>query len=190
MKIIDGHDVIEHAEVNGEDRAFIRKLTDYIEDAPVVEPKTGDLIKREDALLECEALTPIDCKMMKKRIKEIPSAEPTIEIDAHQLAKLLREGWTIHSEPKWIPCSERLPEDSGDYLVRFSDEYIEDHSSLDLAEIEIERFDADCESFGYWVDRFDPVSLGFVDSDWVELPIIAWMPLPEPWEGADDERSR
>ena len=88
-------------------------------------------------------------------------------------------------EPKqeWIPCSERLPEDSGAYLVRFSDDYIEDHSSLDLAEIEIERFDADCESFGYWVDRFDPVSLGFVDSDWVELPIIALMPLPPAYEG-------
>ena len=36
----------------------------------------SDLIKREDALLECEALTPIDCKMMKKRISDIPSAEP------------------------------------------------------------------------------------------------------------------
>lgn len=84
-------------------------------------------------------------------------------------------------EVEWIPCSERMPKDSGDYLVRFSDEYIEDHSSLDVAEIEIERFDADCESFGYWVDRYDPVSLGFVDSDWVELPIIAWMPLPKPY---------
>ena len=39
MKLIDGHDVIEHAEVNGENRDFIKKLTDYIEDAPVVEPK-------------------------------------------------------------------------------------------------------------------------------------------------------
>ena len=33
-------------------------------------------------------------------VSDIPSTEPTIEIDAHQLAKLLREGWTIHSEPK------------------------------------------------------------------------------------------
>lgn len=41
MKIIDGHDVIEHAEVNGESRDFIKKLMDYIEDADVVEPKQG-----------------------------------------------------------------------------------------------------------------------------------------------------
>ena len=47
MKIIDGHDVIEHAEVNGESREFIRKLTDYIEDAPVVEPKQGKWIRKK-----------------------------------------------------------------------------------------------------------------------------------------------
>ena len=38
-------------------------------------------------------------------VSDIPSVEQTIEIDADQLAKLLREGWTIHSEPKqgeWI----------------------------------------------------------------------------------------
>ena len=50
MKIIDGHDVIEHAEVNGESREFIRKLTDYIEDADVVEPKTGEWIYTNDPL--------------------------------------------------------------------------------------------------------------------------------------------
>ena len=49
MKLIDGHSVIEHAEVNCEDRAFIRKLMHYIGDADVVEPK-GDLIGRADAI--------------------------------------------------------------------------------------------------------------------------------------------
>lgn len=39
MRLIDGDAVIEHAEVNGEDREFIRILTDYIEDADPVEPK-------------------------------------------------------------------------------------------------------------------------------------------------------
>ena len=55
MKIIDGHDVIEHAEVNGEDRAFIRKLTDYIEDADVVEPKRGEWIVHFDDLFPEES---------------------------------------------------------------------------------------------------------------------------------------
>lgn len=38
-KYIDIDDVIEHAEVNGEDKDFIRKLTDYLMDAPTIEPK-------------------------------------------------------------------------------------------------------------------------------------------------------
>ena len=57
MKLIDGQDIIEHAEVNGESREFIRKLMDYIEDVDVVEPKTGDLISRDEfrpkALMKC-----------------------------------------------------------------------------------------------------------------------------------------
>lgn len=32
-------------------------------------------IKREDAITECEALTPIDSKMLKERIMSIPSAD-------------------------------------------------------------------------------------------------------------------
>ena len=58
MKIIDGHDVIEHAEVNGERREFIRILMDYIEDAPVVEPKQGEWIIHGEPPLyvkECSA---------------------------------------------------------------------------------------------------------------------------------------
>lgn len=39
MKLIDGHSVIEHAEVNGESRDFIRKLMDYLEDAPALQTK-------------------------------------------------------------------------------------------------------------------------------------------------------
>lgn len=36
MKLIDGDDLLEHAEVNGESEEFIRKLDDYIKDAPMV----------------------------------------------------------------------------------------------------------------------------------------------------------
>ena len=84
MKLIDGHDVMEHAEVNGEDRDFIKKLIDYIEDADEVEPKTGDLISREDAIKAVSE--PFDRKYWQyttrsirdtvKALKDIPSAEP------------------------------------------------------------------------------------------------------------------
>ena len=86
---------------------------------------------------------------------------------------------------KWIPCSERLPEDSGDYLVRPSDSVLEDYS--DFREVMIIPYDTDCEAFGWWTDRYDPISFGYVDSDFNEFDVLAWMPLPEPWKGADDD---
>ena len=36
MKLINADDLLEHAEVNGESEEFIRKLDDYIKDAPRV----------------------------------------------------------------------------------------------------------------------------------------------------------
>ncbi len=80
---------------------------------------------------------------------------------------------------EWIPCSERLPDDSGAYLARPSDDMLEDYSDFD--EVMIIPYDADCESFGWWSDRYDPVSLGYVDSDFDEIEVLAWMPLPKPY---------
>ena len=39
MKLIDVQEVVEHAEVNGESREFIRKMIDYLEDAPALQTK-------------------------------------------------------------------------------------------------------------------------------------------------------
>ena len=137
----------------------------------------SDLIKRSDAI---EAL----------------GEEPYVWTDDDEFAQGERSQWiddvsAIKAVPsadrpqEWIPCSERLPEDSGDYLVCPSDSVLEDYS--DFSEVMIMPYDADCEAFGWWVERYDPISLGYVDSDFNEFEVLAWMPLPEPWKGADDE---
>ena len=65
---------------------------------------------------------------------------------------------------RWIPCSERLPEELGDYLVSIKrvgwnfEEYVEN----DIA---------------YWDDLE-----GFHKAD----KVIAWMPLPEPYKGEQE----
>ena len=123
----------------------------------------SDLIRRSDAIEAC-AYETFECYEARKAIRNLPSADRPQE---------------------WIPCSERLPEDSGDYLVCPSDSVLEDYS--DFSEVMIMPYDADCEAFGWWTERYDPISLGYVDSDFNEFEVLAWMPLPKPWKGADDE---
>jgi len=70
---------------------------------------------------------------------------------------------------EWIPCSERLPSEYGNYLITTED-----------GEVDVGAYDPDsglkwsgCDADGfYWFSNG---------------AILAWMPLPKPWKGADDE---
>lgn len=63
---------------------------------------------------------------------------------------------------KWIPCSERLPEENGHYLV--------------TARWQGELIVASDDYFSYGWDDWDDV--------------IAWMPLPKPYEAEQTEPKR
>lgn len=83
-----------------------------------------------------------------QRIIRILHEQPTIDID---------------DVPQWIPCSERLPEEKGEYLVTYHP----------------------C----YWDDVKDEIRVG-IDTfrgrtTWAKKKhqrVIAWMPLPKPYE--------
>jgi hypothetical protein len=50
-------------------------------------------------------------------------------------------------------------------------------------------FDADAEDFGWWQDYYHPVSLGFLDSEFIKAKnVTAWQSLPKPYreEGEND----
>ena len=78
----------------------------------------------------------------------------------------LLENMPTADVPQWIPCSERLPEKDTNVLG-----YIR------------------CASFDYmnvlWRDDY---SGDWADGDNFHHEVIAWMPLPEPWEGEADGR--
>lgn len=77
---------------------------------------------------------------------------------------LIRE----HEERQWISVSERLPEDSGEYLVSLIDEYDENYEAVGVA---------------WFAHKKD---YDIKESEWRELAIdetvIAWMPKPKPYE--------
>ena len=84
----------------------------------------------------------------------------------------------VERQPKvggWIPCSKRLPEETGKYLVLYD--------CGDEEGCMVVNFDAGIGSFGEWYDDYDNITLGFVDSEFIYCEIaVAWMPLPEPYK--------
>lgn len=69
----------------------------------------------------------------------------------------------LSAEAEWIPCSERLPSESGWYLITVQG---------------CEKV-ADMEWYYSEWDAWNGVSS--------EQQVIAWMPLPKPYKGGDDE---
>ena len=83
---------------------------------------------------------------------------------------------------RWIPVSEMLPKEDGEYLLfgKITDDEEREYTFIGL-------FDACAEKFGIWEDYYDPHTLGFEDSELEEYAsVLAWMPLPEPY-GEDGE---
>lgn len=82
----------------------------------------------------------------------------------------------INEQPKvgeWIPCSERLPEKNGIYIV---DDRAFNSPWIHTAGFEVSS-QAWCENHGvYYDDKYGRYEDGRV---------TAWQPLPEPWEGED-----
>lgn len=100
----------------------------------------------------------------------------------HEIDKLYAEKCKELTEEKkkhrWIPCSERLPEDYDNRFYMCVVENNEEDVPM-LCQYE-EGY-----GFGFWNDIYNEHTLGFVDSEFKtneELgyeKVIAWQPLPE-----------
>lgn len=126
----------------------------------------SDLISRE-ALIDVIEKQKIDndayCRLCIDSMKELIEEQPSVT--------------DTNVGGKWVPCSERLPEESGEYLVWYD-------CGEDMEGCCVENFDAGVGAFGRWCDEYDEHTLGFLDSEFIYFDeAVAWMPLPEPYKG-------
>lgn len=100
---------------------------------------------------------------------EVFDDNPYIRKELDKVYDQLNGLQSVEPERKWIPCSERLPEEIGFYLVKVCAEY---------RPVRIYAFyplDMDKER-KYWINDSD--SHSHVFNHFVE----AWMPLPSPYK--------
>ena len=113
------------------------------------------------------------CEVIRRTVEELISREAAIDAFAKELCGNAREyavGFNgakkilenVPSAPRWIPVTERLPDKNGRYLVT-------------------------CKQRGAWKVDWD-IWYMTPRPGWLwEKGITAWMPLPEPWRGEEDE---
>lgn len=132
-------------------------------------------------LIDADLLT----KNVTKWLNSDPNAERMADMDDIAVSVLME----IEEQPevqRWISVEDRLPED-GDY--RFYMCLVENH--LEDPPM-ICQYEEGCADFGFLHDIYDPVSLGYVDSEFETMEdlgyekVLYWMPLPEPPKEEED----
>jgi len=104
---------------------------------------------------------------------EIPQLQEKYDTAIKALSGAILEKAEI---PQWVPCSEKLP--------KISDEYLVLTENGDMFNANFDKDYGDNGEFGEWQDRYDEHTLGFLDSEWSSYGgITHWQPLPQPQKG-------
>lgn len=103
-------------------------------------------------------------------VVELIDAQPTV--DLRKVTQDYASNTTIDAVPRWIPCSEMLPEEPFGCLV----------TVWDTDPVTMDEFENILPYFVGWDGE------QWNDGEGLQCPfeVIAWMPLPEPYEVEND----
>ena len=102
-----------------------------------------------------------------------------VEWDKALATAMLKDLPSAQPEQRWIPCSERLPEEDTEVLISYR--YKEGEGDTDHVNIDITSYGTTCfggreiHTLKEWRQPFDYFHANY--------EVIAWMPLPEPYKG-------
>ena len=95
-------------------------------------------------------------------------------LDAANACDAIMNAPTIKAEPKWIPCSERLPDRFGKMLVTFIPAAGTLWTQVIIANYsDLMGIAKPC----FWIGN-----VGKNDFENINSQVVAWMPLPEPYK--------
>ncbi len=125
-----------------------------------------DLISRQAAIdASCTCHGGVHCNHYPcndvQAIMDLPSVQ--LQDIARDIATIIeneKDMRVVLKQPRWIPCSERLPTTKDDYIITVKDKSLK------------------------WTDYVE----WNADYHWWEYDddmVIAWMPLPEPYKGEE-----
>lgn len=102
-------------------------------------------------------------------------------MECDKLGRELEKLKTAQPEQRWIPCSERIPEEYGEYLISWTTSQSK-RQFIEICECEVTS------EYDYEHERFEcEWLLDDYITNYPDVTVIAWMPLPEPYkEGTDD----
>ena len=123
-----------------------------------------DLISREDAIRWVKT----ECN---------PYGKPTLDFESgKKVIEHLEQMPSAQPEQRWIPCSERLPEEYGEFLVTMTEKAKAKDLGFDIDETYIRKMRYN--SNGWQLPRHIPSWI----NEAVKDEVLAWMPLPEPYQ--------